>query len=67
MSLPRIIILSTALTCRLYLMRWKTAKQARQNRRCRTINQAMRAAIDARCIAMAQAWQDEDWTGRRES
>lgn len=67
MSLPRIIILAVHLTARLYLLRWREAKQRRQNRRCRTVNEAMRAAINARCVAMAQAWQDEDLTGRREA
>jgi len=64
-SLPRIIILAAHLTCRLYILRWQTAKQYRQNRRCRTVNEAYRAKIDARCAAMAAAWQDEDLTGRR--
>lgn len=67
MTLPRIIAAAVYLTCRLYVLRWQTAKLDRQNRRCRTVNEALRAAIDARTIAMAAPWQDEDLTGRREA
>lgn len=59
MSLPRIIILATRLTARLYILRWRAAKQHRENRRCRTVRDAYRAAIDARTVAYMAAWDEE--------